>query len=936
MKQFKHAAGVFLLGLLGLGTTASAQSWQPWIWAKRASTQLAGAITTASTTATVIRPAGDVYSAYRHNGTLVLGNVTYPANGQQDNAVLAHHDQSGNVTGAAMVITNGTISDLKLDGAGNMYASGRFGGQITAGTTQVSAVGTSDFFVAKWDAAGTLQWIQKATSTQGVFGASATAVAIDANGYVTLGAGFSGSATFGSQVVTATSPQMSSLLLAQYDAAGTLRWVQASNNTSVLNFGGLAAAPDGTLHVVGTAFGAFSWPSITVTTTSTQNGFWLKLDAAGAALDFTTYGNNGQGINAPRVATDQMGLPYVAVNSYASTLNWGSNTFSMPVGGRMGFFVAGLNTNGVPRWVKSGSMPDSSYATVNAMSAVSDLNDGNNVRVYLGGNFINSDPASALQYGPFSVSTGGFQRGEDGFLMSVDGSTGQPNWLIPAVESNAGDYLDVLSANAAGQISVGGAFTGDTAVFGNIRLLNPSARQWSAYTAKRVQDYNLVQGTIFTDANANGTQDSGDFGRSGVVVEVQPGNFYFASETDGQYSAIAELGNYTLSVPTPPLYYTAVPTGPNTVSFSTYGILSPGHHFALQPVGPSQDLQVNVTPVGRARPGFTVTYRVTYRNVGTVPMTGGSLQFDFASVLTYLSSSQPVLQSGNSLTWTYATLQPGEVGNVDILFQIPTTATLGSTLVSTANIEPLTGDLTPADNSEINHLTVTGSYDPNDISVNYDLLTPQQVQNGEWLEYTIRFQNMGTDTAFSVLLRDALPAQQLRLGTLQLISASHNCTWGLNPDGQLSVNFPNISLPHRNANSIRSQGFVRFRVRPLGSLAIGDIIPNQADIFFDFNAPVTTNTATTEVNTPTGLPTAKADVLPGSVWPNPASGTVNVEVSTSAPVVLTLLDATGRTVLTHVATAQRDKLDVNGLPAGLYLLRAQAGSQSFTKRVVLR
>jgi uncharacterized repeat protein (TIGR01451 family) len=46
------------------------------------------------------------------------------------------------------------------------------------------------------------------------------------------------------------------------------------------------------------------------------------------------------------------------------------------------------------------------------------------------------------------------------------------------------------------------------------------------------------------------------------------------------------------------------------------------------------------------------------------------------------------------------------------------------------------------------------------------------LKNGDYLVYLVRFQNTGTDTAFSVTVRDTLDAK-LDWNTIQMIGASH-------------------------------------------------------------------------------------------------------------------------------------------------------------------
>ncbi len=379
------------------------------------------------------------------------------------------------------------------------------------------------------------------------------------------------------------------------------------------------------------------------------------------------------------------------------------------------------------------------------------------------------------------------------------------------------------------------------------------------------------------------------------------------------------------------------------MAFGTTGNVA-GPSFALQPIPNQQDVQVILTLLSPARPGNLLNYQVQYRNVGTVAIAAGEVALAYDARLVFQSTTQLPVSVGvgfPALLWNYAALQPGETRRFNVVFRLPTTAVLGSTVSSTATLTPLVGDLEPTDNTSTAARVVTGSYDPNDIQVNHLRLSTTQVAAGEWLEYTIRFQNHGTDTAFTVMVVDSLPAG-LRLSTLQLLAASHNCNWGLSPQGRLTVQYPSIALPPQLTNQLASDGFVRFRVQPTPGLVGGDLIPNQARIHFDYNVPLATNTALTVIDNVSGLADQPAGTGSVLVWPNPTSGVLHVETPRAAAgtLVLTLTDALGRAVRTEkVAVAgpalARATLDVRGLPAGLYVLRGTGAGESLARRVVV-
>lgn len=136
-----------------------------------------------------------------------------------------------------------------------------------------------------------------------------------------------------------------------------------------------------------------------------------------------------------------------------------------------------------------------------------------------------------------------------------------------------------------------------------------------------------------------------------------------------------------------------------------------------------------------------------------------------------------------------------------------------------------------------------GAYDPNDKNAFPVGFGPQRlIEPGQDIEYMIRFQNTGTDTAFKVVIVDVLPPE-LDLGTLRPGAASHPYTYSVTPEGQPVFTFDNILLPDSTANLEASQGFVNFRISQQPGLPIGTEIANKALIYFDFNEPIETNYA---------------------------------------------------------------------------------------------
>ncbi|MCB0707167.1 MAG: T9SS type A sorting domain-containing protein [Saprospiraceae bacterium] len=174
-----------------------------------------------------------------------------------------------------------------------------------------------------------------------------------------------------------------------------------------------------------------------------------------------------------------------------------------------------------------------------------------------------------------------------------------------------------------------------------------------------------------------------------------------------------------------------------------------------------------------------------------------------------------------------------------------------------------------------------GSFDPNDKTASPAGIGPiGLIESNTDLEYHIRFQNTGTDTAFTVAIFDTLSAN-LDPAKLLIGAASHDFSWELTDEGILKFFFENIMLPDSNINEEASHGFVKFRIAQKPDLAAGTEISNRAAIYFDYNEAVLTNTTLHTVGTFFILvDTKEADLenMEVEITPNPASGPVFIQL----------------------------------------------------------
>ncbi|MBK9018042.1 MAG: T9SS type A sorting domain-containing protein [Saprospiraceae bacterium] len=218
---------------------------------------------------------------------------------------------------------------------------------------------------------------------------------------------------------------------------------------------------------------------------------------------------------------------------------------------------------------------------------------------------------------------------------------------------------------------------------------------------------------------------------------------------------------------------------------------------------------------------------------------------------------------------------------------------------------------------------VIGSYDPND-KRGYPLGYGDEhlIEPGQMLDYHIRFQNTGTDTAFLVVVQDVIDPS-LDISTLRPGASSHPYQLDIHQDTLVFI-FENILLPDSNVNEPGSHGFVKFSIGQKAGLPLGTVIENEAAIFFDFNDPVLTNTTVHKLGEHFIETAVRKSVLPKkincTVYPNPFAdeAVVLMQGIENQEFELRLFDLTGRFLRSEKIENGVGKIKKNGLAPGLY------------------
>lgn len=219
-----------------------------------------------------------------------------------------------------------------------------------------------------------------------------------------------------------------------------------------------------------------------------------------------------------------------------------------------------------------------------------------------------------------------------------------------------------------------------------------------------------------------------------------------------------------------------------------------------------------------------------------------------------------------------------------------------------------------------------GAYDPND-------KTPfpkgygekRFIENDVELEYKIRFQNTGTDTAFNIVVLDTLSVH-LDASTVRPGASSHPYEFEITDEGIISFMFDNIMLPDSNINEPASHGFVIFKINQTADNVDDTEIYNDAAIYFDFNEPVITNETkhtigrefVEVVNAVNNVDFPDAVV---NVFPNPFVDytTFAVQGVDNKNVILRVYNLQGQLIRQQESTTSSFNFYKKGLQSGMYL-----------------
>jgi Beta-propeller repeat len=314
-----------------------------------------------------IDASGNLYITGLFNGTATFGTLpSITSNSNSRDIFVVKYNSNGT---ALWVQKAGGISEdqstsIAIDALGNVLVTGCFSNSISFGTLpSLTATGSKDIFIVKYNSSGTALWAQKAGGTGDDYGSS---IASDKSNNVYLTGSFTGiSATFGSlPVISSGSLVKSDVFVAKYNSSGIAQWVKktvSSVNSDYSN--SIALDTSGNIYVSGSFLGTtYFGVSDSIRSVGDVDIFIAKYNNNGTTL-WVQRGGGSQTDSSIDLALDESGNVYIT-GFFKGTATFG-NLLSITSTGNQDICLIKYNNNGIVQWVqKAGGVNNDSGSCI--------------------------------------------------------------------------------------------------------------------------------------------------------------------------------------------------------------------------------------------------------------------------------------------------------------------------------------------------------------------------------------------------------------------------------------------------------------------------------------------------------------------------------------------------------------------------------------------
>jgi len=428
----------------------------------------------------------------------------------------------------------------------------------------------------------------------------------------------------------------------------------------------------------------------------------------------------------------------------------------------------------------------------------------------------------------------------------------------------------------------------------------------------------------FWDRNANGIQEVSEpyFNRGQFIIQQNnSGTNTMVSTSSGFYTLIDSNVNNTYDISYQIDADAAAYFAGNgfAVNDTTINTTTQFVHFPVTATQPFSDVEITIYPYKSPVPGFQHRHRIVLKNNSTLATTGILTYTKPSPVTSFSVSPQGTTTTANGFTYPYS-LAPFQTILIEVVLTIPTPPVVNINTILTASASTVaTNDNNPSNNVFSLSELVVGSWDPNVKTEQHGPQIPLTTfSNTDNLYYTLRFQNEGTANAINIRVEDILESGIIP-ESIQMVNATH--PYVLERTGnQLVWKLDQIHLPPKTFSEALSQGSLQFKAKLYPGFQAGTQVTNTAEIYFDTNPAVLTNTWITEFVAPLTMESFDSHAF--LLYPNPAQTKVYLkplqELEIQKVIVYDFSGKRIRAINSFDPTAP--SIDIEALQTGMYVV----------------
>ncbi|GAB5554879.1 MAG: hypothetical protein Sapg2KO_44700 [Saprospiraceae bacterium] len=366
------------------------------------------------------------------------------------------------------------------------------------------------------------------------------------------------------------------------------------------------------------------------------------------------------------------------------------------------------------------------------------------------------------------------------------------------------------------------------------------------------QNKSNISGQIFHDLNTNGKKDQGEPGVPNVRIQIDPQGEYVYSGDNGYYEAQVRkrsfMGDdfydqYTVKPILDPQWTVTSDSISRSFEYALVNYeFDSIFNFGILPILDTTRAQLSLE-AGTFNCDGEVPVWLNFQNQGSEAL-DGELSLELDNTFELIDTQDPIRIEGNRIYYSLENLLPGQSKCFKSTLRLTNREETDALqeLKAFAQFQALNGPTITDTTSYKMLLNCAGQSNDKLVYPSTEVEAGvSYIQIGDWIRYTIRFQNVGGDTAYQVYLTDLLPSN-LAIERFKQGVASHPYTTTLyREEGQISFFFRDLLLPDSSIDFTGSQGFVHFYIKPVDNVKELDKLRNTAEISFGFRPALSTN-----------------------------------------------------------------------------------------------